>query len=83
MKCQSCDCHGEGGYKLCQETAAHRVWCPTWLSAEEGPMSLCERHARNFMPEHNKNAANGVFYWGEEADKAWHAAYPGRPALMS
>lgn len=60
----------------CEDEATTRVWCPTWITAEDGPLHVCEKHARTFQPEHNENASRGTFYWDDEADRAWAQAYP-------
>lgn len=53
--------------------ATKRLWCPTWLDCENGPIDLCEHHAGVFQVENNPNANNGSWHWGEEADKAFQS----------
>ena len=76
MQCQYVECAGQGGFERCTVVAAFEVWCPTWVTAEEGPMHLCADHARNFMPEHNPHARNGMFYWGEKATEEYEITIP-------
>ena len=50
----------------------HRVWCPTWVSAEEGPQWFCGDHIVNFKRETNPNCVDDrAFFWGSEADIAF------------
>lgn len=51
--------------------ATKRVWCPTWLGSQRGPMDVCDECAKTFQPEHNHFSCNGSFHWGEDADKAF------------
>lgn len=52
--------------------ATKRLWCPTWLTSEKGPIDLCEECAKTFMPEHNNTgASDGSWHWGDEADAAF------------
>lgn len=64
-----------GTFVRCINEATTRVWCPTWITAEDGPLHVCEKHARTFQPEHNENARRGTFYWDDEADRAWAQAH--------
>lgn len=73
-RCQQVDLRKDSyGFEPCQQEATERVWCPTWISADEGPRVMCERHARNFKPEFNKYAKDGVFHWGADADREYQA----------
>lgn len=63
------------GYVYCGYTSVRRVWCPTWTTADKGPMNFCEAHARMFMPSFNENAKDGVFHWGEDADMKFKEKY--------
>jgi hypothetical protein len=51
--------------------ATHRLWCPTWIGSERGPIDICEEHARTFKEDKNPSAKNGSWHWGEDADKAF------------
>jgi hypothetical protein len=46
------------------------------VTAEKGPVMFCDRHAQNFKPEFNKNASDGEFYWGAEADEKFKTIGP-------
>lgn len=46
--------------------ATHIVWCPTWITAHQGPIHLCEDHAENFSSR-NPYANNGQFFWEQHA----------------
>ena len=78
MQCEMVMCAkgDDPGFVRCTKTATHTCWCPTWISAEEGPMELCEEHTHNFRPEFNKHAKDGNFYWGEEAVAQYEKAIP-------
>ena len=57
----------------CAKRHSLRLWCPTWTSAENGPLNLCVDCARVFQPENNpNNNGKGSFHWGNEADTAFH-----------
>lgn len=51
----------------CKNEATEVLWCPTWITSNEGPMNLCEHHAKNFKPEHNPMANGGDWHWGADA----------------
>lgn len=55
----------------CQNQATRRVWCPTWVNANEGPMDLCEEHCSTFDETKNPRATSGSFFWGDAADEAF------------
>ena len=71
--CDSCDLADNGGFTACTEPATHRLWCPTWKQegSKEGPLNMCLKHARNFMPQFNPHSARGTFYWGTDADREY------------
>lgn len=70
-RCQGSDLNElHSGFEKCQTEASLKVWCPTWIGAEKGPMRFCAKHAENFT-EKNPHANINAFYWGEEADKAY------------
>src|SRR5690349_9180841 len=69
MKCD----YSENG-NLCGHPNTEKVWCPTWISSIDGPHHFCAEHSRNFKPEFNKNAKDGKFYWGAEADTEFEKA---------
>jgi hypothetical protein len=78
MKCyQRILPNGAQSFVDCPNEATHRVWCPTWLSAEKGPIDICEKCSRIFDPMHNKYATDGTFYWGANADKQFKGAHNG------
>jgi hypothetical protein len=54
-----------------KNAATRRLWCPTWIGAEKGPINLCDSHAENFQPEHNYNATGGSWHWDADADIAF------------
>lgn len=73
MNCQQTSL-ADRGFQPCTDKATVRLWCPTWIGAEKGPMFVCETHANVFRPEENENAGNGLFYWGADADFAYQRA---------
>jgi hypothetical protein len=68
MICANCD--PEQGER---NEATRLLWCPTWVDSYEGPLSLCDEHAKMFMPEHNTNASTGSWHWDEEANTAFQS----------
>lgn len=58
----SCSCckHQFERSKLVEATK--RVWCPTWLGSQNGPIDVCEPCAEKFA------ASEGSWHWGTEAD---------------
>src|SRR4029078_10361790 len=85
MICANCDPE-EGQPK----EATRLLWCPTWVDSYEGPLPLCDEHAKNFMPQHNPNAAGGSWHWDEEANVVFQAIEafvrpgdPGYEAILS
>ena len=75
-QCEYTKLHHRGGFVRCTAKATTSVWCPTWVSADEGPMSVCDEHAKGFMPEHNEHIKVDTFLWGRQAQEAYEAAYP-------
>jgi hypothetical protein len=69
MKCDNCRGNGKAPGKEAEATL--RLWCPTWVGCEKGPRNLCAECAKNFQPEHNRNAEGGSWHWGEQADAAF------------
>ena len=57
--------------QLCKKQAMFRLWCPTWITANEGPRNLCSDCAKAFQVAHNPMAAGGSWHWGDNADKAF------------
>lgn len=57
MRCQC----GQIG---CNQEATVKIWCPTWLDANRGPIYRSAPHARVFTDN-----AEGAFYYGDEADQ--------------
>jgi hypothetical protein len=54
--------------------ATKRVWCPTWLGSQRGPINVCEECAKVFTSENKYSRRNeGSFHWGDDADKAFAA----------
>lgn len=51
--------------------AEFRVWCPTWVSADKGPIDLCYECYKVFSPGINPHAADGHFFIGDLADAAF------------
>lgn len=43
------------------------VWCPTWITADEGPRNICAKCNEVFDPNKNPNAKDGDFFYDEEA----------------
>lgn len=62
-----------------KKKATKRVWCPTWIGSEKGPIDVCAEHAANFTPEGNPHGRGGSFHWGEEADKAFKSVVQNFP----
>ena len=60
-----------GKFVQCGHPTDTIVWCPTWINAGEGPMPVCDEHARSFKPEFNPYAKNGEFYWNADANEAF------------
>ena len=56
------------GYLQCHCAATTALWCPTWISAENGPMQLCDRHADHFRK------SEGEWHWGADAYDAFNKA---------
>jgi len=52
----------------CTSKSTVRVWCPTWVTAHNGPKYLCKQHAEIFDPTQNDFAVNGQFFTDKEAD---------------
>jgi hypothetical protein len=70
MKMLCVNCRGNG---RTPEEATTKVWCPTWITAHEGPLHLCEKCSKVFQPSSNKNAPLGAFFWEDEADAKFAA----------
>lgn len=71
-KCASYDYNGvTEPFVQCKNEATHRLWCPTWINAQDGVMCICDAHAKVFRPELNPHAAGGEFHWEADADEAF------------
>ena len=46
------------------------IWCPTWITAHEGPMHFCNDCAETFS-EKNESAKGGVFLFNNDAQIAF------------
>lgn len=70
VKCPGVD-FVDGESVKCETNARCRVWCPTWTTAQDGPVSYCEKHIGTFKEEENPNAADGQFFFDDDAYDAW------------
>lgn len=75
MKCCGCDTKDTGGFVPCTKEGEFCIWCPTWYNASKGPSTFCREHSNVFRPEINPNAADGLFFWGDEANDAFQSVH--------
>lgn len=66
MNCSNCLRDFDPIYQTNPREAIKALWCPTWIDACEGPIHLCDYHAKTFQPD-NPNALHGQFFWGQDA----------------
>lgn len=71
MKCQSTSLV-HGFIQKCKNEAVTRVWCPTWIGAEDGPLNVCDTHLAIF-DKRNPFAPEGAFFFGDNAQKVFES----------
>ena len=53
--------------------ATRRVWCPTWITAFDGPISCCDKCSEVFIEDKNPSAKDGQFFWELDAQIAFNS----------
>lgn len=48
----------------CENEGTQTIWCPTWVSSDQGPLNFCDEHSQIFI-----NSSKGAFFFGEDATK--------------